>query len=136
MIRPPRISPLSPPPPLSRSGTPPRAAGAGRPPPAGSRPRVRDAISREEPVWLDGQQPHDYVIMREATAAASLPLRHGDRAYGGMVLLWEGTHRYPDTERRYLTGLASLAGRRFRQLARAAGKPSTPGHWLQGVLDA
>ena len=96
---------------------------------------VRDAISADQPVWLDGRKQHDYVIMRDGSAAASLPLRHGGRPFAGLVVLWDGPHTYRDTERRYLTGLAALAGRRFPKLARSAGVDVPPGHWLQGVLD-
>jgi PAS domain-containing protein len=97
---------------------------------------VRDAISRDEPVWLDGRQRNDYTIMRDGSAAASLPLRYSGRPFAGLVVLWNGHHAFPDTERRYLTGLAALAGRRFRKLAWATGGEAPPGHWLQGVLDA
>jgi len=97
---------------------------------------VRDAIALDEPVWLDGVDPHDYLIMQDGMAAASLPLRDAGRPVAGLVLLWQGGHPFPDPERRYLTVLAGLAGRRFRQLARKAGTRPAPGHWLQGVLDA
>ena len=97
---------------------------------------VRDTISLDEPVWLDGEQPHDYLIMREGGAAASLPLRHSGRVFAGLAIVWDGPHPFPDTERRYLTGLAAQVGRRFRQLARSAGTNPAPGHWLQGILDA
>ncbi|TMM39143.1 MAG: ANTAR domain-containing protein [Actinobacteria bacterium] len=104
--------------------------------PSRVRAPVRDAISKDEPVWLDGRRRYDYTIMREGSAAASLPLRYGGRPFAGLVVLWEGHHTYPDTERRYLTGLAALAGRRFRKLARSADVGTPPGHWLQGMLDA
>jgi PAS domain-containing protein len=97
---------------------------------------VRDAISKDEPVWLDGRRRYDYAIMRDGSAAASLPLRYGGRPFAGLVVLWEGQHPYPDTERRYLTGLAALAGRRFRKLARSGDLGTPPGHWLQGLLNA
>src|SRR2546423_13220667 len=74
--------------------------------------------------------------MRAGPAAASLPLRDDGRPYGGLSLVWEQPHPFPDVERRYLTGLAALVGRRYRKLARAAGQPPAPGRWLQGVLDA
>jgi PAS domain-containing protein len=97
---------------------------------------VREAISLDEPVWLDGERPHEYLIMKDGASAASLPLRHGGRPFAGLVFLWDGPHPYPETERRYLTGLAALAARRFRYLARSTGTNTAPGHWLQGVLDA
>jgi PAS domain-containing protein len=97
---------------------------------------VRDAISRDEPIWLDGQQPHQYVIMQENTSGASLPLRQNGRPFAALAFAWHGPHPYPEPERRYLTGLAALAARRFRYLARSTGIGDQPGHWLQGVLDA
>jgi PAS domain-containing protein len=87
-------------------------------------------------VWLDGTDTGDYMIMRDGSAAASLPLRHGGRPFAGLVVFWHGTHTFPDPERRYLTGLAALVGRRFRKLARSTGTGTPPGHWLQGLLDA
>ena len=74
--------------------------------------------------------------MRHEAAAASLPLWHDGRPVAGLVFLWNGGHPYPEAEQQYLSGLAALAGRRFRYLARAAGTAPAPGHWLQGVLDA
>jgi PAS domain-containing protein len=103
--------------------------------PSGVRAPVRDAISMDEPIWLDGEQSHDYLIMRTGAAAAALPLRDGGRPYAGLSLLWDQPRPFSDPERRYLTGLAALVGRRFGKLARAAGK-AAPGHWLPGVLDA
>jgi len=97
---------------------------------------VRDAISRDEAVWLDGRAPHEYQIMRDGVAAASLPLRQRGRAFAGLVVVWDEPREFTETERRYLTGLAALSGRRFRKLAQAAGTATSPGHWLQGVLDA
>ncbi|OLB66215.1 MAG: hypothetical protein AUI10_03290 [Actinobacteria bacterium 13_2_20CM_2_72_6] len=97
---------------------------------------VRDAISLDEPVWLDGERPHEYLIMKEGASSASLPLRHGGRPFAGLVFLWNGSHPYPETEQRYLSGLAMLAARRFRYLARSTGMDAAPGHWLPGVLDA
>jgi len=118
------------------SGVSPQVASDWQRIPSGVRAPARDAISLDEPVWIDGGESHDYVIMRDATAAASLPLRDDGRPYGGLSLVWEQPHPFPDVERRYLTGLAALVGRRYRKLARAAGQPPAPGHWLQGVLDA
>src|SRR5204862_2858760 len=118
------------------AGLPPQVASDWQRIPSRIPVPVRDAIARDEPVWLDGERPHEYLIMRDDASAASLPLRHRDRPFGGLVVLWDGPHAYPDTERRYLSGLAAVAGRRFRQLARAGAAPAAPGHWLPGVLDA
>jgi PAS domain-containing protein len=97
---------------------------------------VRDAISLDQPVWIDGDEPTGYEIMPEGEAAASLPLRHHGRPYAGLAVVWDAPRTFTDVEQRYLGGLAALVGRRYRQLARAAGRPAVPGHWLQGVLDA
>jgi PAS domain-containing protein len=118
------------------AGLPPQVASDWQRIPSRVRVPVRDAITRDEPVWLDGEQPHDYDIMRQGASAASLPLRHEGAPFAGLVVLWGEPRPYPDTERRYLAALAALAGRRFRRLQRTFGSGSAPGHWLQGVLDA
>ncbi len=118
------------------AGIPPQVASDWQRIPSRVKAPVREAISLDAPIWLDGRQPHDYVIMREGAAAASLPLRHGGRPFGGLVILWNEPHAYPDPERRYLTALAALAGRQFRKLGRSGDGTAVPGHWLQGVLDA
>jgi PAS domain-containing protein len=118
------------------AGIPPQVASDWQHIPSRVNAPVRDAIARNEPVWLDGEQPHDYVIMRDEAAAASLPLRHNGQPVAGLVFLWNGGHPYPEAEQQYLSGLAALAGPRFRYLARAGGTAPAPGHWLQGVLDA
>jgi PAS domain-containing protein len=96
----------------------------------------RDAITLDGPIWVHGGQPHEYLIMEEETSSASLPLRHGGRPFASLVISWNAARTWSDTERRYLTGLAALTGRRFRQLVQATGQQPAPGHWLQGVLDA
>ncbi len=118
------------------AGLPPQVASDWQRIPSRVKVPVRDAVDRDEPVWLDGVEPHDYDIMREGASAASLPLRHEGAPFAGLVVLWGEAHPYPDTERRYLAALAALAGRRFRRLQRTVGPGSAPGHWLQGVLDA
>jgi PAS domain-containing protein len=118
------------------AGIPPQVASDWQHIPSRVNAPVRDAIARDEPIWLAGDEPNDYVIMRDEAAAASLPLRHGGRPVAGLVFLWNDSHPYPETEQQYLSGLAALAGRRFRYLARVAGTAPAPGHWLQGVLDA
>ena len=118
------------------AGIPPQVASDWQHIPSRVNAPVRDAIARDEPIWLDGERRHDYVIMPNEAAAASLPLRHGGRPVAGLVFLWNGSHQYPETEQQYLSGLAALTGRRFRYLARVAGTAPAPGHWLQGVLDA
>jgi PAS domain-containing protein len=118
------------------AGLPPQVASDWQRIPSRVRVPVRDAIDRDEPVWLDAVAPHDYDIMRQGASAASLPLRHEGAPFAGLVVLWSEGHAYPDTERRYLTALAALAGRRFRRLQHTFGSGSAPGHWLQGVLDA
>jgi PAS domain-containing protein len=121
---------------VASAGVPPEVASDWQRIPSRVRAPVRDAISLDEPVWLDGTGAPEYEILPENVAAAALPLRYDGRPYAGVVILWDGSHTFSDVERRYLTGLAALAGRRYRQLARATGQPTAPGHWLQGVLDA
>ncbi len=117
------------------AGLPPQVASDWQRIPSRVPAPVRDAIARDEPIWLDSEQPSDYLVMRDGTSTASLPLHHKGRPFGGLVVVWDGPHAYPDTERRYLSGLAALAGRRFRQLAGTT-VVAAPGHWLPGVLDA
>jgi len=105
--------------------------------PSRVRAPVRDAISMNEPVWVDGAQPHEYAIMRDGTALAGVPLRDGGRPFGGLVVQWEQKHPFAEPEQRYLAALGALAARRYGQLARTDGRTGTaPGHWLPGVLDA
>ncbi len=104
--------------------------------PSRVRAPVRDAIAIDQPVWLTGEERNEYEIMRDGVGAASLPLRYDGRPYGGISLLWPGTRHFTELDQRYLTGLAALVGRRYRQLARSSGQPAAPGHWLQGVLDS
>src|SRR3989440_6161336 len=118
------------------AGIPPQVASDWQHIPSRVNAPVRDAISLDEPVWLDGERPHEYLIMKEGASSASLPLRHGGRPFAGLVFLWDGSHPYPETGQRYLSGLAMLAARRVRDLAPAAGMDAAPGHWLPGVLDA
>lgn len=118
------------------AGVSPQVASDWQHIPSGVKAPVRDVIALDEPVWIDGTTPHDYLITQDGTAVASLPLHDAGRPVAGLVILWQNAHPYPDPERRYLTALAGLVGRRLRQLARNGGTPPRPGHWLQGVLDA
>src|SRR5205807_8387707 len=45
------------------AGIPPQVASDWQHIPSRVNAPVRDAIARDEPVWLDGEEPHDYVIM-------------------------------------------------------------------------
>src|SRR5436305_8891586 len=87
------------------AGLPPQVASDWQRIPSRVPAPVREAIARDEAVWLDGEQPHQYLIMPDDMSAARLPLRHGDRPFGGLVVTWEGPHAYPDTERRFLSRL-------------------------------
>jgi PAS domain-containing protein len=118
------------------AGVPPQVASDWQRIPSRVRVPVRDAIATGEPVWLDALTPHDYEVMRLGSAAASLPLRHSGRPFAGLVVLWNGGHAFPDTERRYLTALGALVARRYRALQQLGSPGTAPGHWLQGVLDA
>src|SRR2546429_4765390 len=51
------------------AGLPPQVASDWQRIPSRINAPVRDAISRDEPVWLHGQRPHDYVIMRDGASA-------------------------------------------------------------------
>jgi PAS domain-containing protein len=121
---------------VASAGISPQVASDWQRIPSRVRAPVRDAITLDGPVWIEGSEPTEYEIMPEGMGAAVIPLRHDGRPYAGLVVLWDEPHKFTDVEQRYLTGLAALASPRYQQLARAAGQPPAPGHWLQGVLDA
>jgi len=118
------------------AGVPPQVASDWQRVPSAIPVPVRDAIARDEPIWLDGHQPSPYLVMPDGAACASLPLPHDGRPYAGLVFLWKDPRDLPETERRYLTGLAVLTGRRYQRLAGTGAGGTAPVHWLQGILDA
>ena len=118
---------------VSASGWPPRLVADWRHVPSAVPTPASRAVRLGSPLWIDGTQEHDLLLIGPGPRRAALPFGLDGEMTGVLELVWPHAKPFDEAARRYLSAVAATVGRHLGRLIDQPG-PSD-GRWLEAALD-